>query len=286
MKEKRTMWESCWAEASIATWIIMSCSAVKRETFWGRCVLLFCCRCTSGANLVENRAFVYYGSLCLSVVAFRNTDLGNLWQGLPSLVVWIGLDLCLTSKRHSAVWFVILCWHIRHTHLPSSMQSGRTSYPHVATDLMGFTPSSLSQHSVPPGVRPPGCVHLLCHDIVSRNRFALRVWVACISIHSTSSGLLCSDLSSSLPPGCRRYSVALMKPWIQETWLSARVTVSSSSHLFDTFIKVCTKMLCPWQVLDVHLKFVCTLPCAFVCEQVCVSTCYLFVVLVCCHKLL
>lgn len=44
---------------------------------------------------------------------------------------------------------------------------------------------------------------------------------------------LCFALTSLLlSPGYRRYLLVLMKPWIQATWLSARVTVSAFSHLF------------------------------------------------------
>lgn len=191
------------------------------------------------------------------------------------------LDLCLPSKQNSAVWFVILCWHIRHTHLPSSMQRGRTSYPHVAADLMGFTALLLSQQSVPLVCSPLG--ECICFVMtLSMKTVSCCVFELYLYVHSTSSGLLCSDLSSSLPPGCRRYSVALMKLWIQATWLSAQVMVSSSSHLFDTFIKVCNKM-CPRQVLVVLFE-ICVCVCAS--RSVCLTTCYLLVVLVCFHKLL
>ncbi len=44
--------------------------------------------------------------------------------------------------------------------------------------------------------------------------------------------MFCSNLSSLSLSDYRRYSLVLMKPWIQATWLSARVTVSASTQLF------------------------------------------------------
>lgn len=123
--------------------------------------------CTSGAYLVVNRWSVcLYGSLYLGVVASANTDLGHL---LP-LAFYFSLKWVKSLLDERAKFSCLVCDSLLAylTHPPdikcAEGQGGRLST--CCCWLMGFTESLLPpHHSVPPRAQPPGCVHLLCHDV-------------------------------------------------------------------------------------------------------------------------
>lgn len=98
----------------------------------------------------------------------------------------------------------------------------------------GFTASCLSL-----GHNCVLCVHWLCHELVKEDdccfSYLSLIWI--YAIVAELQALLCSNLSYSFSLGYRRYSLVLMKPWIQATWLSAQVTVSASFH--SVFLIIC-----------------------------------------------
>lgn len=123
-------------------------SGQKRDVLRTVCIA-FSCLCTSGTNLVENGAFVYMGH-CILVVFCEHS---NKWpKSVFAFYFYLNWVRSLLDYQAKFSWFVILCWHIWHTHLPSSTQSQLST---CCCSLMGFTASFPSQQSVPPRVQPP-----------------------------------------------------------------------------------------------------------------------------------
>lgn len=213
-------------------------------------------------------------SLYLGVVASANTDLGH-WLSFAFYfsLKWVKSPLDERAKFSCLVCDSLLAYL---THPPAIKcaegQGHRRST--CCLWLMGFTASLLSQHSVPSSAQPPGCVHLLCHDVVNENSCVAsciyRIIPLCQICCVLTFVLLCLQVTDD----------------IQSLWWSLEFRQHGSQpksrsvnpHLFDTFVWFCC---CPHQVFVVHLKIVCVLACS----GACVWLHLIFLLcLVCCHK--